>query len=249
MTSLALILAASVFFRYEPAAPTVGDPVRIEYEIEQGARIVPEESGEYEIVSGDDRTIVVRSFRPGIFTVAGVVERDGVSEPFRGPEIEVRSVLGENDSLEPAPLKPPVVPPAERLPRIAIACAAAAAFLAWAAVLLWKGKVELESVPAPGFDAVFISRLEALRRRPFEQQAVAEVAELTRDYLARRDPSLARELTTTELIARLQESPDARLIAPVTDVLREGDLAKFSPWGSHFDSMSPLVDRAEELAR
>lgn len=248
MTVLSLVLASSMFFRYEPAAPTVGDPVRIEYQIAPGARIVPDVSSDYEIVSADGSTMIVRSFRPGALTVAGAVERDGgIREPFRGPTIEVRSVLAENDELKPAPVKPPVAPPAEKLPRIAIACAAGAALLAWAAVLLWKVRERPDGALILGPDQTFRARLDALRRRPFEQQAVAEVAELTREFLARRDPTFARELTSTELISRLRESPDFRFASPVSDVLREGDLAKFSPWGSHYDGMGPLVDRAEKL--
>lgn len=249
MTPLPFILAASIFFRYEPAAPTVGDSVRIEYTIEEGSRIVPDVRPEYEIVSVEGGTLVVRSFRPGNFTVTGSVERDGVSEAFRGPGIEVRSVLGENDNLEPAPVKPPILHPPQQLPRIMIASAAAAALLAWAAVLLLKTRDETLPAPLPGMDDRFLAALETLRRRPFNQEAVAEVAQLTRDFLARRDPALSRELTTTELVARLLESPDARLAAPVKDVLREGDLAKFSPWGSRFEGMPALVDRAKELVR
>lgn len=248
MTALSLVLASSMFFRYEPAAPTVGDPVRIEYQIVPGARIVPDVSSAYEIVSADGSTMIVRSFRPGPLTVAGSVERDGgIREPFRGPTIEVRSVLAEDDELQPAPLKPPVAPPAEKFPSVAIACAAGAALLAWAGVLLWKVKDGPDTSLPPGLEQTFRARLSALRLRPFEQEAVAEVAELTREFLARHDPAYARELTSTELISRLRESPDFRFAGPVTDVLREGDLAKFSPWGSHYDGMGPLVDRAEEL--
>ncbi len=249
MTPLPFVFAASLFFRYEPAAPTVGDPIRIEYAIEEGSRIVPDVKPEYEIVSVEDGALVVRSFRPGNFTVTGAVERDGVTEAFRGPGIEVRSVLGENDDLEPAPVKPPVVPPPQQLPRIMIASAAVAALLAWAAVLVLRKGDEPLPARVLGVDERFLAALDSLRRRPFEQEAVAEVAELTREFLAHRDPSLSRELTTTELVARLLESPDAQLAAPVRDVLREGDLAKFSPWGSRFEGMAPLVDRAKELVR
>ena len=249
MTVMPFALAASLFFSYGPSNPTVGDPVTIEYRVTEGERILPLEEEGYEIVSADGGTLVVRSFRPGPFTVQGTVERDGISQPFSGPRVDVRSVLVEGDALEPAPLKPPVELPVQRMPLLAIAGAAVAAIIAWAALFLLKGRSILPDAPVATREHLYIERLENLRTRPFDQAAVAEVAELVREYLASNDSGLARELTSRELLERARHSTATGIAAPLSEVLREGDLAKFSPWGSHFGAMGPLVDRAEAVVR
>ena len=70
----------------------------------------------------------------------------------------------------------------------------------------------------------------------------AALADATRHYLASH--GFGAELTTRELLGVLPD--DIRAIA--VDVLREGDLDKFSPWGSASPDFNAAAARALTLA-
>ena len=110
---LALLLAAGVTF--QPAAPTVGDPVTITFP----ARVTLEKAQNYEVLSNDGTHVVVRTFLPAEFEVRGTAE----GQPVR-VRIPVKSVLGKGDLLAPAPLTPPRPLPYPRAPFVFIGLAA-----------------------------------------------------------------------------------------------------------------------------
>jgi hypothetical protein len=220
---------------YTPAAPTVGDPIAIEF------RGTPQldRSAEYEVVSQQGNRVVVRTFEPRSFALSGVVE--GVR--FRNLIVPVKSVLTPADPLTPAPLKPPVAAPAPRLPFVLIGIAALAAALAWLAVYLRSRRQRvMPVVPALPPAEQFRQTVLALRDDPRAPRRWATLADATRAYLAATHPHLGAELTTTELCARL--SPEQ---AVVTDILRQGDYEKFSPWGAPLASFDALADGALQL--
>ncbi len=121
--------------RVSPAAPTVGDPIAIRFP-EERAKITLEESDAYEIVKSGASPAVIRAFRPGPIAVRGRLESANGSFRFRDLRIEVRSVLAEDDSLEPAPFRPPREIPPNRVAWWAIGFAALAAVALWTAV--WR---------------------------------------------------------------------------------------------------------------
>ncbi|HEU5163843.1 MAG TPA: hypothetical protein VFV54_11895, partial [Thermoanaerobaculia bacterium] len=102
---LAVALAAPAA-HLSPAAPTVGDPISIRFP-EERAKITIAASEEYEIVAAGGSTAVIRAFRPGTIAVRGRVESANGTFGFRDLKVEIRSVLAEDDSLEPAPFRPP----------------------------------------------------------------------------------------------------------------------------------------------
>jgi hypothetical protein len=206
---------------FHPAAPTVGDPITIEFR----QPVALDQSTEYEIVSQQGTRVVVRTFQPRPFALSG---RAGMTY-FRNLHVPVRSVLKPNDALEPAPLKPPQIPPPPRLPWIATGITALVAALAWAAVVLLARRrsraliIEPEVAPAERFRRA-VQMLCDDARHP---QRWAALADATRLFLASLSPHLGTELTTAEILPRL----DHAHTAIVAEVLRQGDLEKFSPWG------------------
>ncbi len=238
---------AGVVATFHPAKPTVGDLITIDFR----TPVVLDASPEYEIVSRRGTRVVVRTFKPEPFALSG---RAG-NVVFRNLKVPVRSVLKPKDTMEPAPLKPPHVPPAPRLPLIAIAIAAAAAIAAWAAVVILARRrarpvlVIPEVAPADRFRTT----VQALRDDPRHPQRWAALADATRLFLSSLSPHLGTELTTAEILPRL----DRDHVAAVAEVLRQGDLEKFSPWGAlphSFDAAAASVlniipvEAAEEAA-
>jgi hypothetical protein len=235
MIFLFLIFTAT----FRPAAPTVGDLITIEFQ--QPVTLDPSPS--YEVVSNSGRRIVVRTFQPKPFKLSGV--SGGVR--FASLTVPVKSVLKPNDKLEPAPLRPPEAVAYPRDPFIAIGVAALAAVVAWTLVILLsrraeraqKRTLEPEIAPAERF-RVTVARLRA---HPEQPARWATLADATRVYLASLSPHLGTELTTSQLLPRV----DSDHVAAVAQILRQGDLEKFSPWGAPPADFDGLAERALQL--
>lgn len=217
---IALALLAAITFT--PARPTVGDAITVTFP----APVTVQPAKEFEVIAQRGNQVVVRTFEPKTFTL-----RTSAGEVI----IPVHSVLQANDKLDPAPLKPPRAEGYPRAPFIAIAIAAAAAIAAWVAVVLLARrrtpKPEIIVDPAEQFRTTVL----ALRRDRW-----ADLADATRRYLAATDPQLGMELTTRELLAR-NDDPT------VAEILRQGDLQKFSPWGAAPGDFAALARRALAL--
>jgi hypothetical protein len=231
-----LSVLALVAVSFTPPAPTVGDLITVRFE--DGVVLDPSE--QYEIVSQEEATVVIRTFQPMPLLLSGRRGDTG----FRNLVIPVRSVLRPDDDLTPAPLAPPLSSPYPRAPFVAIALAALAAALAWSTVWL---ALRRRSMVVP---AVAVSPAERFRRAVRFLQAErarprrwAALADETRTYLAVTRSSLGSELTTSELVPRLGEGE--RVVA---DILRQGDLEKFSRSGAAPVDFDSFAERALDLA-
>lgn len=228
MIFLFLIFTAT----FQPAAPTVGDHVTIVFP----QPVVLDPSPAYEIVSQRGNRVVVRTFEPKPIVLSGV--SGGIR--FRNLNLPIRSVLKPKDKLEPAPLRSPRPVAYPRAPFIAIGIAAVVAALAWGAVLFLARR----QVAARGSQGRFVDPAEqfrqtvaALRANRSRPLRWAQLADATRAYLGSLSPHLGIELTTSQLLPRV----DARHVAVIAQILRQGDLEKFSPWGApsaDFDSLA-----------
>ena len=226
----ALLLVTATF---HPARPTVGDPITIDF----AKPVVLERSAAYEVVSQQGSRVVVRTFEPRPFALNGTT--DGVL--FRDLVIPVRSVLAPKDSLQPAPLKPPRKAQWPRDPLIAIGIAGVAAALAWALVYVAHRRAHQavrQVVIVPPADRFRAAIGFLLKTRPTAQRW-AMLADATREYLDAR--GFGSELTTSQILAELHSH---EIIA---EVLRRGDLEKFSPWGAPPGDFTALAHRALQL--
>jgi hypothetical protein len=214
---------------FQPAKPTIGDPVTITF----ASPTTVEPSPDYEIISRRGNSVVIRTFVPHTITVNGRAADGPVSVM-----IPIHSVLKADDKLEPAPLKPPKPEPWPRMPFVAIGIAAVAAITAWAAVVMLAKR----RVPKPRIVIVpsdeFGRRLRSLR--PDAPKRWATLADIVRAYLAAVRLDLGAELTTSELLSRI----DYPLL---TQILRQGDLEKFSPWGAAPADFDEVAKRALEI--
>jgi hypothetical protein len=230
---LAPLLFAVVSATFRPAAPTVGDPIAIEFQAP--ARL--DRSPHFEVVKSSGNQVVIRTFEAKPIVLSGTVGE----VRFRGLTVPVRSVLPPHDARNPSPLQPPVALPQARTPIVAIVIAALAALLAWLAVVLLARRRVSERVETPmGAAERFRSRVETLRANPTAAHRWAALADATRAYLAARAPMLGLELTTAQLLAHLRPEH----LPLVTEILRQGDLEKFSPWGAPEDDFGDLARRA-----
>lgn len=228
-----LAVLALVTATYRPAAPTVGDRITLEFT----APVVLAASPDYEIVEQRGNRVVVRTFVPRPLALSGRMGPVG----FRNLSVPVRSVLSPNDDLKPAPLTPPQRVPYPREPMMAIAAAALGAAVAWAAVW-WRVRRTRPVIVVPSLPAD-----ERFRRAVMEAKARPErwaaLADATRTFLAETRPQLGPDLTTTELLPRLHE--EERI---VREILRQGDLEKFSVEGAGREDFDDVARRALELA-
>lgn len=205
---------------FRPPAPTVGDLITIDFK----QPVVLEPSAHYEIVSQRGPRVVVRTFEPKPFAVSG---RTG-DVAFRNMYVPVRSVLRPKDNLTPAPLKPPLAEPYPMLPFILIGIAALMAIGAWIAVVRFdRAETIVETIIPPA---------ERFRASVTAARNWSQLADAVREYLA------ATTLTTTEILDR----NDSAIVA---EILRQGDLEKFSPWGPKPADLAALKRRALELIR
>jgi hypothetical protein len=262
MTAGLLFLLITTF---HPAKATIGDPITIEF----AAPVTVDPSPDYEVISRAGNSVVIRTFVPHSITVTGRAADGPVSVV-----IPIHSVLAPDDKLEPAPLKPPVPEPWPRLPFVAIGIAALAAIVVWAAVvILAKRRVpkpHIVIVPAEAFR----SRVLALRGNA--PMRWAGLADAVRAYLAAVRPDLGAELTTAELLSRIEGEEQAERWRPagwtaagsaappvlageppavqpssrrryVAAILRQGDLEKFSPWGASPANFDEVLNHALEI--
>ena len=222
------MIAATATIR--PAAPTVGDPIAIDFP----APVALDPSPSYDIVSQHGAHAVVRTFEAKPFVVSG---RMG-NVAFTNLVVPVRSVLKEKDSMRLAPL---VAPRGEPFPEsVLIALAIAALLIALALfTLLRRRKKPAAVVPEIPPVERFRAAVLALRDEEDTPERWAKLADALRDYLAATS-DLGRELTTAEVVARRRDAVVAR-------ILRHGDLEKFSPWGTEGD-FETVADEALRLA-
>ena len=200
---------------FRPPQPTVGDLITVEFQ----QPVVLEASPDYEVVSQNGKRVVIRTFRPKPIKLAGQIG----AVKFQNLILPVKSVLKEGDDLEPAPLKPPHEIAYPRLPGTAIMIVTAIALAAWIAAWLLARRrraAELSAVP--------MDPAERFRGAVAAARTWATLADATRLYLATLSPHLGVELTTTQLLGRI----DAGHLTLVGTILRQGDLEKFSPWGA-----------------
>ena len=231
-----ILILALVTATLQPAQPAVGDRITITFP----APVVLDASPSYSIVESSGGRVVLQTFEPKPFVVSG---RMG-STRFRDMRVPVRSVLKEGDDMTPAPLAPPRPVAYPIGPWIAIGVAALCAIAAWAAVW-WKARRKKLVPVAPPMPAEerFRRAVLALRANPARAQRWALLATETRAFLAATRPDLGSDLTTSELIPRLGEEA-----ALVREILRQGDLEKFSLRGAPPRDFDELAAKALELA-
>lgn len=231
--SILLVASLSV----TPPAPTVGDPVHIVLE-DLGSRLVdvtPDPC--FEVIDRTERSIRVRSFRPGPCTVGLTIVGPAEGEHVETAAFEVTSVLEEGET-EPSPMRPPREIETPRVAWWSIGIAATAALLAWSFLLLRRERsasAATTSALAP-IDELRAAAGAVGHRTGREQQVL--LADAVRRYLDRTDPDLRADRTTGETLRVLSGRGD-RLLEPVSLILRSGDRAKFSP--------SPVGDNPELL--
>jgi hypothetical protein len=236
---------------FEPAKPTVGDPVTITF----ASPTAVDPSADYEVISRRGNSVVIRTFVPHTIAVNGRSSDGPVSVM-----IPIHSVLKADDKLEPAPLKPPKPEPWPRMPFVVIGIAALAAIAAWTAVVMLAKRLVMTPrvviVPAEEFRR----RVRSLRSDAPKRWAA--LADVVRAYLAAVRSDLGVELTTSELLARLDaerageppavQPPGRRRYerggaALVETILRQGDLEKCSPWGAVPGDFNDVAKRALEI--
>lgn len=236
-----LLTLALVTALFRPAAPTVGDPVTIQFE----APVRLDPSPDFELMSQSGPRVVIRTFKPEPLPLSGVAG----NVRFRNLVLPMQSVLKPNDDMKPAPLVPPRPLAAPRAPYYWILGAALFAIAAWA--WAWSRRSAKAAAPArvvPPAEAFRGAILKASKAR----QRWAALADATRTYLAAR--GLARELTTSELLAEVPvaldhvpQSEREAHAAAVADILRRGDYEKFSPWGAPEGDFDAVARRAMML--
>jgi hypothetical protein len=245
---------------FQPPRPTVGDPITITF----AAPATVEPSPDFEVIARSGNSVVIRTFVPHTITVTGRLADGPVSVM-----VPIHSVLQSDDKLEPAPLKPPKPEPWPRLPFIAIGIGALAAIAAWTTVVLLARrrltKPRIVVVPVQQFR----SSVMALRD-PRASMRWARLADAVRAYLAAVRADWGTELTTSELLARIEDDdverrrpageplrlrsgqalavqPPSRRRYEVGEILRQGDLEKFSPWGAPTADFEEIANHALEI--
>jgi hypothetical protein len=258
MITAALLLAAAVNVpapvlspvRFSPSQPRVGDLITVDFRLQPGSSISVDGGGDLEVVSVTNGRAVVRSFRPGKAVARGTIVREGVRMRFEGPEIPIVSVLGPGDDLAPSPLIPPRPIPRARAAIPVTLAAAGAAAAAWAGLIWLLGRrVELPLTESSAVER-YLAFVGGFAGRPLTQQDLIALADGGRDFLSHVDEGrMGRELTTRELLSILA----VRGVAPpvvesIREVLHEGDLAKFSPWGSPLAGTDAVIEPARKVA-
>lgn len=228
-----IFLLVTAFFH--PAQPTIGDPIVIDFQ----QPVVLDRSAEYDILSTRGSRVIIRTFEPRPFPISGRVG----NVVFRNMVVPMRTVLKPRDDLRPAPLKPPRSEAYPQLPFVAIGIAALLAAAMWTAVILLARRATAAKAVEPPLpaDVRFRNTVTALRDDPRAAKRWARLADATREYLAAIDPNLGLELTTREVLS-------VGLPVVVSEILRQGDLEKFSPWGALLADFATLATRALELA-
>ena len=214
-----ILVLALVTATLQPASPKVGDLITVTFP----APVVLDASREFEVVSREGNRVVVRTFEPKPFAMSGTVG----GTRFRNMQVPVGSVLQRGDDLQPSPLAPPKPLPYPPLPWYAIAAAALCAVAAWAAVW-WRSRERVAVIEPPvAPEDRLRAAVRALMENPSYELRWAALANETRAYLDATRPNLSGDLTTTELVPRLGERERV-----VEEILRQGDLQKFSKTGA-----------------
>ncbi len=222
---LAILLLVSA--TYAPPSPTVGELVTIEFP--SAVQLQP--SRDYEVVSNEGKRIVVRTFTPKPFVVNATINGAPIHVT-----IPIHSVLKANDPMNVAPLAQPRVVPYPRMPFVAIGIAVLLAMIAWALVFLRaKKRIEEEARSLQSPEERFVAALQAAR-------SWGKLADATRAYLAATRPYISTDLTTTELVPRLREQEKF-----VAQILRQGDIEKFSKRKPELDEFDDAARRVLEL--
>jgi hypothetical protein len=234
MIPILLLITAT----FHPAQPTIGDPITIDFQ----RPVVLDRSAEYDILSTRGSRVIIRTFEPRPFPISGRVG----NVVFRNMVVPMRTVLKPRDDLRPAPLKPPRSEAYPQLPFVAMGIAALLAAAMWTVVILLARRATAAKAVEPPLpaDVRFRNTVIALRDDPRAAKRWARLADATREYLAAIDPNLGLELTTQEVLSVGQ----AILPAVLSEILRQGDLEKFSPWGALPADFAALATRALELA-
>ncbi|HYM59699.1 MAG TPA: hypothetical protein VEZ11_02270 [Thermoanaerobaculia bacterium] len=263
MIPLVFLLATAIPAKPAPAVPAVGDPIAIEIKLDPGERLAIDPSPHFEIVTQQGGHLSVRTFEPKPFEINGkIVGAGGKTRALEPLHVAVRSVLAPDDKLQAALLVPPRPDAMPLLPLIAIGIAAIAV-VAILVYLLARRRAPAASderssrTPAERYqDAIAALRASRAPRR------WAALADATRAYLAAVAPELGADLTSRELMAALQglspavqsapvgnesggEPPQSiALQATIAEILQQGDLEKFSPWGAMPRDFDALAVRA-----
>lgn len=241
IAELLIVAITALPVRFSPATPTIGDLVHVE--VRHSAPITFERSETIELVRSEGNKASVRVLRTGPQKVSFTVN-DAARTSRLAFNIVVASVLAPDDALQPAPLAAPQKTPYPRAAIIACSVAALAALFAWTLLAYLHRRVRRQEVPAGITNelsprAELEAALETLRERRDRDAAIA-LADAVRRYLARVDPALDLDLTTSELLARIPPT-----LPMMSKILRAGDRAKFAPWPSDADPR--LVDAARQL--
>lgn len=245
--SLFAVAALALSVQQHPSAPAVGDLITLRFPVGGGQELAPHPPAECDVIRSAGRELVVRCFKPGEVAFPVDVLRGETSERHLVP-ITIRSVLAADDSLDPAPLKPPVQPAANLIARNALIGAAVAAAVSWLAValLLRRKRHRGQALLTTPADAL-LATLRQLRSLPREVQPIV-LADAIRQFLASIRGGLGRHWTSAELAARLQhEITDTDLHRLIIEALRAGDQAKFSR-EKKIEDVAPLTERAARLA-
>jgi hypothetical protein len=229
-----ILVLALVTATLRPAAPKVGDLITVTFP----TPVVLDASRDYEVVEHKGNTFVVRTFTPKPFAMSGVTG----AIRFRNLRVPVQSVLKQNDDLKPAPLVPPKAVAYPMMPFVAIGIAALCAITAWIAVALRARKKVEAPVIVQSPHERFRAAVLALRADSARRLRWAALANETRAYLAATRPQLGSDLTTTELVPRLDERDRI-----VVEILRQGDLEKFSRRGAEPRDFEDMTNRVLEL--
>ncbi len=248
--ALALVVSGSV--QYEPASPTVGDLITISFPDVGEGKLSLLPADEYEVVSVAGEKAVVRTFRPGSIKVVGEILTPGEQTQRHTVEIEIRSVLSENDDLQPAPLVLPKRLPPNRVAWWMLGGAAVAALAMWSLLYFVAGRMSgggvEEGSGGRGAAAIYLERLHRIDRLASEDERWRQLADATRWILPRIDRALGPELTTSEILATLRgRRYHAETIALVDRILHGGDWAKFSPFGAPDDASKAALSQARGL--
>jgi hypothetical protein len=227
-----LLLALTITTR--PARVSVGDLVTVEA---SKGPIVLQKPVDYEVVSLQGNRMVVRTFQPKAFTLSGTAGGEAFQQ-----KIDVGTVLKPKDDLKAAPLAPPRAEPEPLLPWIVVGAMGLLAIGAWTWVALRLRDAAPPVAEEPPLTPAlrFVRTVEGLRHTPDTPRRWAQLADALRDYLA-ATRELSPDLTTTELLTLTHD-------AVIADVLHQGDLEKFSPWGARPVDFEDVAQRALELA-
>lgn len=232
-----LAVLAALTVTMSPPQPKVGDPITVTFP----APVVLDASRDYEVVARRGNTVVVRTFEPRPFALSGT----SGTVRFRNLRVPMTSVLRQGDDLAPAPLAPPRPVEIAWLWWAGIALAALIVLALLALLWMRRRKKKPAAAPVPQMTAEerFRAAVMALRADPSRRLRWAALADETRKFLAATRPQLGSELTTTELVPRLDERQRV-----VEEILRQGDLEKFSRRGPQPREFDELADKALELA-